>query len=113
MMTISHQEDPAQGPAEGMPFSSEDNVISFRDISNLLRQRRWTIIAVTLLFPIAATVLTLLADDKFQTSIVVSPASDESGGGRLGSLASLASQLGGLGSLGLSIPGSTQKAETV
>jgi uncharacterized protein involved in exopolysaccharide biosynthesis len=113
MPTISHYEDPGKGPAESPSLSSEDNVISFRDISNLLWQRRWTIAAVTLLFTIAASIFTLLVDDKFQASIVISPVSDDSGGGRLGGLASLASQLGGLGSLGLSVPGNTQKVESI
>jgi uncharacterized protein involved in exopolysaccharide biosynthesis len=113
MVTVSHPEDPAEGTAEISSFSSEDNVISFRNVSNLLRQRRWLITAVTLFFTIAATILTLMADDKFQASIVISPVSDESGGGRLGGLASLASQLGGLGSLGLSVPGNMQKFESI
>jgi capsular polysaccharide biosynthesis protein len=113
MMTVSNQEDPAEGTAEISDFSSEDNVISFRNISNLLWQKRWPITAATLFFTIAATIFTLMADDKFQASIVISPVSDESGGGRLGGLASLASQLGGLGSLGLSVPGNMQKVESI
>lgn len=69
--------------------------------------------AVTLLFTIAAAILTFAVDDKFQASIVVSPVADESAGGRLGGLASLASSLGGLGALGLSLPGNTQRAEII
>jgi uncharacterized protein involved in exopolysaccharide biosynthesis len=113
MTTASHQEEPAERTAEISAFSSEDNVISFRNVSNLLWQKRWLIAAATLFFTIAATILTLMADDKFQASIVISAVSDESGGGRLGGLASLASQLGGLGSLGLSVPGNTQKVESI
>lgn len=110
---MDHNETPAEKPAASSSLSSEDNVIPFRDVLDLLRQKRWPIIGVTLLFTIAATILTLVVDDKFQASIVVSPVSDDSGGGRLGGLASLASQFGGLGALGLSTPGNTQKAETI
>ena len=110
---MSDYEDPANGHANQPALRSKDKVISLRDILTLLRQKRWTIIMVTFVLTVATTALTYFVDDKFQASIVVSPVSDESGGGRLGGLASLASQLGGLGSLGLSMPGNMQKAETI
>jgi uncharacterized protein involved in exopolysaccharide biosynthesis len=112
-MVTAHKENPAENHAASSSLDREDNVTSFREVSSLVWQKRWTVIAVTLVFTTAATILTLAVDDKFQASIVVSPVADESGSGRLGGLASLASSLGGLGALGLSLPGNTQRSETI
>jgi uncharacterized protein involved in exopolysaccharide biosynthesis len=112
-MTPGRKEISAESPAAGPSPDSEDDVISFREVMSLLRLKRWTVIAITLLFTVAATILTVAAGDKFQASIVVSPVADESTGGRLGGLASLASSFGGLGALGLSLPGNTQRSEII
>jgi uncharacterized protein involved in exopolysaccharide biosynthesis len=112
-MTTAHNENSAQDPTASSSLASEVHGVSYRDVSILLRQKRWTVIVVTLLFTIAATALAFAVDERFQASIVVSPVADESGGGRLGGLASLASSLGGLGALGLSLPGNTQRSETI
>jgi capsular polysaccharide biosynthesis protein len=73
-------------------------------------QYKFIIAAATLASTAVAIWLTLSADDKYQASTLISPVSDESGGGRLGGLASIASEIGG-GSLGISSPGNTQKQE--
>lgn len=76
-----------------------------------LAGQKWIIGVVTAIFTLGAVALSLLVDDRFQASVLVSPVTDDSGGGRLGGLASLATQLTGMDSIGLGSPGNIQKQE--
>lgn len=87
--------------------------ISLRDLFDVLWSRRYLIIFVTAASSLVGVATALLLPEKFEASIVLAPAGDESGG-KLGGAGALLSQFGGLASLsGLSLGGGGRKAESI
>jgi len=88
--------------------------LSLRELLQVLRNGKWFIAIVTLLFVIAAAGAARLSTRTYEASVVLSPVSNTPGEGALGPLTSLASQFGGLASLaGLSLSTDSKKTESV
>lgn len=87
--------------------------ISLRDLFDVLWSRRYLIMLVTAASSLVGVATALLLPEKFEASIVLAPAGDESGG-KLGGAGALLSQFGGLASLGgISLGGGGRKAESI
>lgn len=113
-MTTTNQDDaPPKTTSVGTSYHIRRKETSFWEVLVVLWERRIPIIAVTIVFTAVAATLCAVSDDKFQATVTLSPVSDDSSGGRLGGLATLASQLTGGGAFGLSMPGNTQKQESI
>ncbi|MDP9065178.1 MAG: Wzz/FepE/Etk N-terminal domain-containing protein [Pseudomonadota bacterium] len=114
-MTTSQRNEPPHTSTTNIATAYDDQLKdrSLADVIKVIWRQKILISAATIILTAAAAVLTQVADEKYRASIVLSPVSDDSSGGRLGGLASLASQISGLGSLGFAGPGSAQKAESI
>jgi uncharacterized protein involved in exopolysaccharide biosynthesis len=93
--------------AGGHPSSTGDDQISLGELLRILWAARWLILVVTALCIGAAAIATVLVPKKYDATVLLSPVTNQSGSGALGSLTSALSQMGGgLGSLvGLSVAG--------
>jgi uncharacterized protein involved in exopolysaccharide biosynthesis len=100
-------------PAQASPSLGEDE-INVKDLLRVIWHSKWLVLLITLALTAVAVAATLIATKKYEATIIVSPVTDESSGGRL---SSLVSQVGSIGSLsGLSdLPtaANSQKSETV
>ena len=92
----------------------EPEDISLRDLLADMSRSKVAVMLIVAAFTIAGGAIGWLSGDKYEASVVMTPAIDEARGGRLGSLGALASQYSGLASLaGLALPGSDKKEEAV
>lgn len=73
--------------------------ISLRDLFDVLWSRRLLIVLITAAAALIGVATALLLPEKFESSVVLAPAGDESGS-KLGGAGALLSQFGGLASLG-------------
>ena len=80
-------------------MDQQPDEISLRDLFGVLWSRRWLIVLVTAASALIGVATALLLPEKFESSVVLVPAGDESGG-KLGGAGALLSQFGGLASLG-------------
>jgi len=88
--------------------------ISFQELVGILLRRKWLIVCFVALAALGAVLAAWLSPKKYQSVMVLSPATSNSGGGQLGGIGSLASQFGGLASLaGISVAGDSKKAESL
>lgn len=100
--------DVERSPVDSMPD------ISIREFIGDLRSAKWLVLALVAGFTIVGMVAGLVVAKKYEAEVVLTPASDEGGVGRLGALGALASQYSGLASLaGFSFSGSSKKEEAV
>ena len=70
-----------------------DDEISLRELWNLLWRGKWLIVAITVLFAIAAVTYALMAREWYLAEVLLAPADEKTGpslGGQLGGLAALA-----------------------
>jgi uncharacterized protein involved in exopolysaccharide biosynthesis len=88
--------------------------IKLRDVFEAFWRFRIGVLICLILGACAGITLSLLSDEKYQATIVVSTVSDEGLNSRLGGLGALASQYGGLASLaGISIGGNNKRDESL
>lgn len=73
----------------------QDDEIDLRELFAVIWQGKWLIIAITMVFAIAAVVFAIKQPNIYKSEALLAPASEEQGGG----LSALASQFGGLASL--------------
>ena len=104
---MSPDMQPPGTAAGGNPSSTGDDQISLGELLRILWNARWLILVVTALCTGAAAIATVLVPKKYDATVLLSPVTNQSGSGALGSLTSALSQMGGgLGSLvGLSVAG--------
>jgi uncharacterized protein involved in exopolysaccharide biosynthesis len=104
---MSPDMQPPGTAAGGNPSSTGDDQISLGEMLRILWHARWLILVVTALCTGAAAIATVLVPKKYDATVLLSPVTNQSGSGALGSLTSALSQMGGgLGSLvGLSVAG--------
>ncbi len=95
-------------------MDQQPDEISLRELFDALWSRRLLIILVTAAAAMVGVATALLLPEKFESTVVLAPTGDESGG-KLGGAGALLSQFGGLASLGgLSIGGGGgRKSEAV
>lgn len=85
--------------------------ISVQELFAILWRERWIIIAISFAVAVAVAAVALMQKDKFEASVVVSPVSNNQGGGKLGGLTS---QFGGLAALaGISVGGDGNRNESI
>jgi uncharacterized protein involved in exopolysaccharide biosynthesis len=92
-----------------------DDEISLREIVRLLWQARWLVITLTAVCALVGAGLHIVLPKRYEAIIVISPASQTTGGaGQGGGMSSMLSEFGGLASLaGLSVGGDSRKAESL
>ena len=92
-----------------------DDEISLREIVRLLWQARWLVITLTAVCALVGAGLQIVLPKRYEAIIVISPASQTTGGaGQGGGMSSMLSEFGGLASLaGLSVGGDSRKAESL
>jgi uncharacterized protein involved in exopolysaccharide biosynthesis len=91
----------------------DDEQIDLREVVSILWRRKWHILAVTILFGLAAALAAWLVPKSYKAVVVLSAVSNV-GGNQLGSVGSLVSQLGGVASLaGLSVGSDSKKSESI
>jgi len=92
-----------------------DDEISLREIVQLLWEARWLVITLTALCALVGLGLRIVLPRQYEAIIVISPASQSTGGaGTGGGMSSMLSEFGGLASLaGLSVSGDSRKAESL
>lgn len=97
-----------------MGSRGEPEVISLRDIVQVLWRRRWQALIFNLVLVVAAGIAAWLTPDKYDATILVSPVTTSETDGVLGGLGSLASEFGGLASLaGITLGADTKRAESL
>jgi hypothetical protein len=96
------------------PFLPPPDAINLRELLLELWRARLAVACTVVICSLVGALAGWLPDKQYEASIVLSPATDDVGSGRLGGLASLAAQYGGLASLaGVSMPGKTKKEEVL
>jgi Chain length determinant protein len=88
--------------------------IKLKDVFDAIWRFRIGVLACLILGACAGVTLSLVSDEKYEATIVLSTVSDEGLSSRLGGLGALASQYGGIASLaGISIGGNNKRDESL
>jgi uncharacterized protein involved in exopolysaccharide biosynthesis len=91
-----------------------DDEITVKELLRIFWRSRYLMLGITAAFTVAAATISLLSAKKYEATVIVSPVSDESSGGRLSSLVAQVSGLSSLTSLaGISGNTNSQKTETI
>jgi uncharacterized protein involved in exopolysaccharide biosynthesis len=100
-------------PATGPSVEHEESV-SLKTVLKILWGRRWFIMILTSVLTAGTAGVSLLVEKQYEATVIISPVSEDTAGGRLGGLGSLMSQFGGLGAIaGLSGLGGERKQESL
>ena len=76
-------------------FDNEEDEIDFRELFNVLWKGKWLILSITTFFSIIAVIYSLSLPNIYQSSTILNPVKNQSGGGQsLGNLGGMASLAG-------------------